>query len=202
MQELADDLRNYLFGVPVEAQPVGPVHRAVELVRHHLLATAAVLAVIALILGFSAATYLQSLRFARERDHARSEQARAEQIARLPTIVSSHSVRTQVERELGNAEAALELYHEALDLQRQLLAPDNPGLADTVYNLARVKAELGGTLLSLRRYEEAEELLASSLPVLAEKLGAEHEVTERTRERLSRLYRETGQSDRAVSEIR
>ncbi len=191
-----------------------------------------------------------------------------------PTIVSSLSVLAQVERDLGHGEAALDLYREALDMQRRLLEPDNPRLAGAIYNLAlvyhrdlqqpeaaealyreavevfaslgeehvnlgffllglggaqhdqgrldeaestlrrafnlfarrsrkgaegrnaaMVKAELGGTLLSARRYEEAAELLSTSLPVLVEKLGEEHQVTERARGRLARLYRETGRND-------
>ncbi len=220
---------------------------------------------------------------------ARDDLAEAESLARRalemnrrlygdqhPTIVSSLSVLAQVERELGNGEAALSLYREALDMQRQLLEPDNPRLAGAIYNLAlvyhrdlrqpeaaealyreavdvfanlgeehvnmgffqlglggalhdqgrlseaestlrrafdlfarrsrdgaegrnaaMVKAELGGTLLSMRRYREAEELLSKSLPILAEKLGEEHPITERTRGRLARLHRETGRSDRA-----
>ena len=63
-----------------------------------------------------------------------------------------------------------------------------------------VKSELGGALLAMRRYAEAEDLLSACLPVLTERLGGDHPATRRTRERLVRLYLETGRDPRAARE--
>jgi len=78
---LADDIRNHLEGRPVRARGPTLLYRTHRLVRRHrLVVLAASITAASLVLGFTAAV-VQARRADRERDAARREAVRAEQVA-------------------------------------------------------------------------------------------------------------------------
>jgi serine/threonine-protein kinase len=81
--QLAEDVERYLAGQPVVAQPDSVGYRARRFVSRHRLAAAAAGAFVALLAVFSAAMALQAGKIRAERDRARIEHARAEQVVRL-----------------------------------------------------------------------------------------------------------------------
>jgi serine/threonine-protein kinase len=87
VEQLADDLRRYLQGLPVAAQRGRRWYRARKFLRRHALAVGASAAAVVLVAAFVAALWVQSLRIARERDLARQERDHAEHVAQFLTDV-------------------------------------------------------------------------------------------------------------------
>lgn len=139
-RELSDDLRRYLLGRPVAARAAGWGYRLTRFVQRHALATALATAVAVLILAFGTVTYLQSLSIAKERDHARGEQARAEQIARL--LVDSFELADPSKTRGGQITAREILETGARQVSRELA--DQPELQATMlYTIGKVHSRLG-----------------------------------------------------------
>lgn len=82
-EEFARDLERYLAGEPVTARKPSVSYRLGKLVRRNRFAALAAFTSILLLLGLAATIILQSRRVARERDIARLEQQRANQVVAL-----------------------------------------------------------------------------------------------------------------------
>src|SRR5262249_30496687 len=83
VEQLEEDLRRYLEGFPVRAAGGRGRYRAVKFVRRHRWAVAAAATLVMMLVGFGAAMSAVAARAARERDTARMERARAEQVSRF-----------------------------------------------------------------------------------------------------------------------
>ena len=84
-RELAEDVERHLADRPVSARPDSLGYRLGKFVRRHRLAVAAGTVVAALLLGFSVIATLQSARIRDQRDVARQERAKAEQVTQMLT---------------------------------------------------------------------------------------------------------------------
>ncbi len=185
---LADDLRRFLTGLPVAARPAGRFYRLIKFVRRHALATAAALAVAALTAGFVVTTTLQSRELARERDHARREQARAEHVARL--LVESFEL-ADPSRNRGEQVTAREILATGARRVSQELA-DEPLLEATMlYTIGKVHTRLG-------LYQQARRLLEKSLAIRRNLLAEDHPQAIESRHELAYLL--LGQGDLAAAE--
>ncbi|HEX7090116.1 MAG TPA: serine/threonine-protein kinase, partial [Longimicrobiales bacterium] len=147
--QLLADVERHRSGLPVEARGPSPRYRAARFVRRHrVVVGAAALVVLSLVGGLGAAVW-QAGRAARERDQARLERARAEQVAGFV---------------LGLFEAADPLTDERLDTLRARDLVDR-GVARVRTELAgqpdvkaRTLATLGNVYMHLGLYAQAEEL--------------------------------------------
>ncbi|HEY4366539.1 MAG TPA: serine/threonine-protein kinase [Steroidobacteraceae bacterium] len=78
VEQLAADIERHLRGMPVIARADSWSYRAGKFMRRHMVVVALSGAFIALLVGFSVTTYIQSQRIAHERDLAQVERVRAE----------------------------------------------------------------------------------------------------------------------------
>jgi serine/threonine-protein kinase len=81
VREMAQDVRSYLGGYPVQAGPQGLLYRTGKLIRRHKLATAAVATSVLGLFAFSLLSLNQARALRRERDRVLVERTRAEQTA-------------------------------------------------------------------------------------------------------------------------
>ena len=191
-QELAEELRCYLLGLPVKARPAGWGYRLRKFVRRHALATASATAAAALILGFSIVTLHQSRRIERERDHALSEQARAEQIARL--LVESFELADPSQTRGVQITAREILDSGARRVSRELA--NQPELEATMlYTIGKVHARLG-------LYDQARPLLEKSLATRTELFGDDHPSVAESRHEWADVLRNQGQLEAAEEAAR
>ncbi|MFN0151761.1 MAG: protein kinase domain-containing protein [bacterium] len=134
-EALADDLRRYLRGLPVAAQPDRFGYRARRFVRRNALGVAIAGAFAALLIAFSATTLVQSRRIRAEeraadaaRAHAEAQRATAEQTTQLlvelfeqsnPTVVPGGDTTT-VATLIGIGEAKVDSLAAQPELQARL----------------------------------------------------------------------------------
>jgi len=102
-EALAEDLRRYLRGLPVAAQPDRMAYRARRFVRRNALGVAIASAFAVLLVAFSATTLVQSRRIRAEqreaesaRAHAEAQRAASEQTTQLLVDLFQHSNPTVV----------------------------------------------------------------------------------------------------------
>jgi hypothetical protein len=91
VEQLEDDLRRYLEGFPVFASRGSGTYKALKFVRRHGAAVAAAAAAVVMLVGFAIAMSALAARASRERDAAREQRARAEQISQFLTSLFASS---------------------------------------------------------------------------------------------------------------
>ncbi len=146
VEQLSEDLRRYLEGLPVLSRPDTLAYRTGKLVRRHprsFLAAAAAGAVLAGLLAFVLAQSFEISRLNREFPLGR---------ARL-LDEAGVSYRHQ-----GRWEKSREALEAALALRRERLAPDDPEIAESLHNLASLERELGNL-------DAAQELMEDALAI-------------------------------------
>ncbi|MCP4661780.1 MAG: serine/threonine protein kinase, partial [bacterium] len=82
-EQLSEDLRRYLEGLPVRSRPDTFAYRAGKFVRRHAWGVAAVAAIVALILIFAVSTTLQSAEIVRQSEEITRERDRARNVTRF-----------------------------------------------------------------------------------------------------------------------
>ncbi|HTD27931.1 MAG TPA: serine/threonine-protein kinase, partial [Xanthomonadaceae bacterium] len=100
VEQLADDLRRYLDGRPVDALRGRQWYRARKFLRRHAVAVAVSMTAMAMIAAFTGALWVQSQRVAHERDLARQRAKEVQQIARFEADMLKQVDRTQAGRQL------------------------------------------------------------------------------------------------------
>lgn len=83
VEQLSEDLQRWLAGRPVQARPRGRFYRAGKFVRRNAWAVACALLALLSLAALAATSFRESLRVRRERDHARVQQRRAEEVTRV-----------------------------------------------------------------------------------------------------------------------
>ena len=83
VEQLDSDIHRYLQGLPVEARVGSWRYRAGKFVRRHRAAVAAAVVAVAVLVGFAAAMIAQSAQVARERDQARLERDKKQEVLAL-----------------------------------------------------------------------------------------------------------------------
>jgi tetratricopeptide (TPR) repeat protein len=85
VEQLADDLRRHMEGLPVQARPATWRYRAQKFVRRHRAGVASASAIALLLLAAGVALVVQASRIANERDRARREAETARQVSEYVT---------------------------------------------------------------------------------------------------------------------
>lgn len=137
---MADDLRRFLDGLPVQATPDSLAYRASRFVRRHRGPVAiGALAVIALVAA-AMTTAWQARVAARERDHARIEAARSEQI--VDFLVSSLEQTNPYAENVGAVTMREFLEQSSSRIETELA--DQPDVRTKVYStMSRVFVHVG-----------------------------------------------------------
>ncbi len=160
VEQFAEDIRRYLVGLPVAARNDTFNYRAGKFVRRHK----ASVAILTLLIALTAAMAIQSLRIARERDRANQAAATAQAVEQSLVAVFEFADPGQSRRKAITAE-------ELLDQGAEKVARD---LRNQPVVQAKLFDTLGGLYQSIGAYERAEQLLAESLKLRRQTLGAQH----------------------------
>ncbi len=193
--ELVDDTDRFLAGLPVTARPATATYRARKFAARHRVGVALSSLFVLVLAGYAVTVTAQARQIALERDRARTEAARAEQVT---TVFADlfEGADPFAEEIQGGADVRVSdvLEHGAVRVRDEL--SDQPEVQ------ARLLEVIGVVYLNLGRYEEAEPLFRESLAVY-EGLGgppdaARGEVTAY----LAELLQETGEIEASDSLFR
>jgi len=190
--ELADDIENYLRGVPLLAGPLGPLYRVKKFLRRHAALSAAALAVaVALVLGLAGMTVM----------YVRAERASAREA----------SARIDAERALAEAQAVSDfLLEDILSAERfpevqelglnSVLDFAAEGLEGRFENQPLLEASIRNTLgqryLGIRKPELAREHLERAYEIRLQHLAPEKMI--RSTNALCWAYRDLGRHEDAI----
>jgi len=155
-EELLADIRRHLAGMPVAARGDSVAYRAAKFVRRNRVGVlAASLAILSLIGGLSAALW-QAKTASRERDVARLERARAEQVSSFVLSLFEAADPLADRREVNESLSVRDLIDRGAQRLRQDLANQPRLRAQMITTLGRVYINLG-------MYDSAEALLKEVL---------------------------------------
>jgi serine/threonine-protein kinase len=163
VEQFAADIRRHLDGLPVSARPSTIRYRTSKFLRRHRFgAAAAALILIALLAGVAATVY-QARIAAQERDRARIEARKSQQVvAFLQTMLSSADPRW------GGRTTTVA---EVLDAAAKRVETELVGQPEIE---AAVRTTIGMTYLSLGLYDPAEVQLRKALDLRKAVLGLNH----------------------------
>jgi serine/threonine-protein kinase len=151
--QFSEDVRRHLDGFPVKACKDTWQYRAGKFVRRHKFGVSAAAAFVALMLAFGAGMALLARRVAVERDTAREESAKAEQVARF--LAGSFELADRSAQQ-GRAVSAQEM----LDRGSARIRTELRGHPDVQ---ARLMNTMGQVYRNLGLYDRAQPLLAEAL---------------------------------------
>ena len=199
--EMAADLRRYLRHEPVQVGPPSRLYRLRKAVRRHRAATAAVLvAVLALVGGFTARTVearraeQAAERALLEAERANREAARANREARTAEQVADFLASLFRTTDPGTGAAPDVTARQLLGEGAERIRTE---LADEPLVRARLLDTIGSVYRTLGLYETAEGLVAEALAIRRLELGPEHLETLQSELELATVWRESGQVQRA-----
>jgi serine/threonine-protein kinase len=161
VEQLSEDIRRHLEGLPVMARPATFGYRAQKFVRRHkagMMATAAVILLISALVGF------YTVQLTQERDRARLEAEKAAQVSKFLTGLFEVSDPSQSKGETITAKELLG--RGAARIENELA--DQPEVRATMMNV------MGDVYRSLGLYEEARPLLQTSLKLRRQLHGPAH----------------------------
>lgn len=219
VEGLADDLKNYLDGRPIQAYGESALYMLRKLLVRHRLATVACLAVFALLLitgvFYTRQQHLQQehqaalLRGEQEADELRNLLVNFTQLAPGDPITSEelreliapsgdqdwlasllNDRGIELEEE-GRFEAAEILYREALAMKERLEGPKAESLTKTLTNLGDVLAITG-------QFDDAEAVYKQDMELTAELFGEDSLDMSRTQLNLAVLYQDMGHLEQAA----
>jgi serine/threonine-protein kinase len=164
--QFSEDIERHLNGLPVVARKDTFAYRASKFVRRHRAGVAAAALVALAIVAGLVGTVWEARAAARERDQARREQAKAEQLNKfLQSILSAASPE-----EKGKDAKVIEVLNDAARRVETEFAAE-PALK------AQALLTIGQTYVMLELLDEAEKALREALKVNAELYGEENRAT-------------------------
>ncbi len=190
VERFADDLRRHLAGLPVWAQGDSLAYRLRKLVRRHRATTAVAITLLASLTAFAVTAAWQATRIAQERDAARLDRDRAEQVA---TLFEEMFELSDPSTALGETITAREILDRGAERLRRELA-DQPELRGALLTT------VGGVYLKLGLYDRAKGILEEGLAARREALG-EHPDVAQTVLRLADVELLRGDYDAAESRV-
>jgi serine/threonine-protein kinase len=203
VEQLSEDVRRHLDGLPVHARPDTLGYRAAKFVRRHRAGILGAAAAVALGAGLTA---FYTVRLARERDRARAEADKAAQVATFltdlfeaadPDQAQGRDVTARelldrgagrIERELASEPAVqatmmgvigrvyenLGAYPEATTLLERAVALRRGPASGDALELATTLHDLGGLARTKGEHARAESLVTAALGLRRERLRAPH----------------------------
>lgn len=187
-EQLAADLERHLLGQPVVATGDSWAYRARKFVTRHVLAVTASTAAVALLTAFATITFVQSKRLAVERDVARIERTRAEQISSFLVELFELS---DPSKSRGDQVTAREL----LDIGARRA---NVGLVEQPETRATLLGTIGKVYNSLGLYADSIALLEQALEARIAAYGPQHMEVASAMDTLADALLEANEFDRAA----
>lgn len=189
VEAMAADVRAFGMGQAVSARPLGAIHRLGRFVRRHRIAMSAAMG---LVLLLAALVTFHTLRLAEERDRAREEARKAEQVSVFLTGLFRGGNPELTGSEELTARDLLDHGAERLD-----------ELADQPAIQAEVQSVIGRSYLALGQHEDARKLQEAALATVRELGGDYLDDVSEILNRLGILHHELGrldEADRALQE--
>ncbi len=185
VEQLAEDLRRFARGLPVSARRASPLERAGAFLRRHRLGVSAAATLVAVLVGVTAHTALQSARTAKALALAERESNKAQAVNDflLRLLVSASP------SEEGREVTVL----EAISWAESTIASSLAGQPEVE---AAVRHVIGATLRELARFEEAETMLRTALALRRQTLGRHPDVA-RTLNQLGLTLQQQGRVEEA-----
>jgi len=193
VQQLSEDVRRHLEGLPVVARPATLAYRAGKFVQRHRVGLTATAVAAAVIVGLSA-FYLVRLgrlneRLAAERDNARLEAAKAGEVAGFLSGLFEVSEPGESRGREVSARELLERGAERIDVE----------LAGQPEVQATMMGVIGGVYQKLGHYDEALPHLERSLEIRRREHGAASPEVAEAMSALGSLVQKRGDHERADS---
>jgi serine/threonine-protein kinase len=164
VEQLSEDVRRHLRGLPVAARADTVLYRSSKFVRRHRAGVALFVLLVVSLVAFASAMAVQSARLERQRNRAEQEAAKAGAINDYmqKTLGAANPSEGQ-----GKDVTVLSALRSAA-LTVDSAFPAQPELA------AAVRNTIGATYMRLGRYDEAEPLLRASLESRRSRQGNAH----------------------------
>jgi serine/threonine-protein kinase len=188
-EQLSEDLRRHLEGMPVHARPDTFTYRAGKFVRRHRVGVAMAATVVGLLAAFGVAMAVQAARLREERNRALAAEDRAKREAETARRVSSFLVDLFRVSDPQNSRGQPVTAREILDKGRTRIATDLKG---EPLVQAHLMDTMGVVYRKLALYGASRELLAAALDTRRTLLGEEHLDTATSMNDLAEALRESG----------
>ncbi len=189
VQQLSEDLRRHLEGLPVLARPATLGYQLTSFIRRHKLAVTVAGLFVALVLAFAVAMAWQANQVAHQRDRAENERARAEQERERAEQVSGFLVELFENADPWQTGAETVTARQILDRGAEKIDRE---LGDQPEVRASLLSAIGGVYGELGLYEEAAPLIETALELRQERLGPEHADVALSLRNLAWLYGKQG----------
>jgi serine/threonine-protein kinase len=185
VEQLSEDIRRYLAGMPVLARTDTLGYRAAKFLRRNRLGVAVAAAFVVLLVGFAFSVTLQ-------RDEARRERDRAEQVVAFMKDIFESSDPFGPSGEAVTALEILDRGAERIELELR----DQPEVQATLAE------SIGSVYRSLGLYDRAQPLLERSLEIRLDTLGEEHLAVAQSKDTLGYVLYDRGEYDEAERLLR
>jgi tetratricopeptide (TPR) repeat protein len=166
VEQLADDLRRHIEGLPVQARPATWRYRAQKFVRRHRAGVASASAIAVLLLAAAVALAVQASRIAEERDRAQREAETAKQVSEYITGLFQGFNPWDQEAHVELAAARRILDRAATRVRKEL--DSQPALQASLLH------SIGTAYRGLGDYGTAAGLLETALALRRRDLGPRH----------------------------
>ncbi len=180
--QMADDIRRHLEGLPVIASPDSFAYRIGKFYRRH---RSGVISTIGVIVAFVVMSAVYTVRLTEERNIALDEQRKAEQVVQFVTGLFAMSDPSESQGEEITARDLLDAGAEQINNELS----DRPEVQSTMRRV------LGEVYYSLSLSDRAEELLKAALEQHLELYGDEHLDTATSKIALAFIYQDRGDYD-------
>jgi serine/threonine-protein kinase len=189
VEQFAADVDRHLQGMPVLARADAWSYRAGKFLKRHALVTGLAAAFVALLIGFSVTTYVQSERIAEERDVARAERTRAQTAQQRAEAVKDFLIESFRLADPSHARGKEITAREILDQGAARITEElgaQPDLQATLLDT------IGSVYLSLDLPADAQPLIEQGLAVRRRLLGDKHVDVASSLYNLTRVYEKKG----------
>ncbi len=187
VEQLSEDLRRHLAGLPVAARPSTFGYQMGKFLRRHKLGFGAAAAILALVVVFALTMAWQAAQIARQRDLAEGERARAEQVSEF--LVDLFQEVDPMKARGGAITTPESLARGADKVEREL--GDQPEVR------ARLLDVIGNVYLNLGLFDQAEPLLESALETRRQRFHPRHLAVAESLDHVGLLYTRQGRYEEA-----
>ena len=188
---LLEEIHRHRSGLPVQARPNTLSYRISKFVRRHRVGVAATALVVVSLLGGMIGIVWQASVAARERDHARLEAVKAEQVtAFLIDLFTASDPLLASETERPDTLRVRDFLQRGADKVRRELS-EQPNIRASMMNV------VGDVYRSLGLYDESLPLLSEALRIRRQSLGATHPDIAKSMHSLAVVLHRKGDYDEA-----
>jgi serine/threonine protein kinase/tetratricopeptide (TPR) repeat protein len=189
VEQFAADIARHLDGMPVLARADAWSYRTGKFLKRHALVTALAAAFVALLIGFSITTYVQSGRIAQERDVAEAERARAQMAQQRAEAVATFLIDSFQLADPSHARGEKITAREILDNGASRIGKELSAQPDLQATLLDT---IGSVYLSLDLPQDAQPLIEQGLAVRRKLYGEQHLDVAHSLYSLNRVFEKKG----------